>query len=46
MKEKFGFLSQNYKREVAQATFNKMTLEKSYTLPDGQTVTLSSERFR
>jgi len=45
IKEKLAFVSLNYEDELASAG-DSSKLEKSYELPDGQTITVGAERFR
>jgi len=45
IKEKLAFVAQNYEDEMA-ASENSSTHEKQYELPDGQMITIGSERFR
>jgi len=45
IKEKLAFVSLNYDDEL-QSAGDSSKLEKSYELPDGQTITVGSERFR
>jgi len=45
IKEKLAFVSLNYEDELASAS-DSSKLEKSYELPDGQTITVGAERFR
>jgi len=45
IKEKLAFVSLNYEDELRSAG-DSSKLEKSYELPDGQTITVGSERFR
>jgi len=45
IKEKLAFVSLNYDDELASAS-DSSKLEKSYELPDGQTITVGAERFR
>lgn len=43
IKENLCYVARNYNREI---TAPKSTLRNSYTLPDGKTITLDSERLR
>ncbi|KAM9993370.1 hypothetical protein ACTFIZ_011330 [Dictyostelium cf. discoideum] len=51
IKEKFGFISSNYFNELYSTTTTTTTtttnheIEKSYQLPDGQTISIGKERF-
>jgi len=44
IKEKFGYVAMDFEEELSIASSSSV-LEKSYTLPDGQQVTLNAERF-
>ena len=45
VKEKLGYVAQDYDAEV-QASLDSSALEKTFELPDGQVITIGSERFR
>jgi len=45
IKEKLCFVAENYKDELEKADKNT-ELEKNYELPDGNVITIGSERFR
>jgi len=45
IKEKLGFVAQDYDAELAEADANT-ELEKSYELPDGSIIEIANERFR
>jgi len=45
IKEKLSYVAENYDEELAGADQNT-DLEKTYELPDGQVITVGSERFR
>jgi len=45
IKEKLCYVASNYEEELAKAK-NDSSLEKTYMLPDGNTVTIGDERFR
>lgn len=46
IKESLAYIPLNFKREITELPFRRSTIERSFKLPDGQTITLSSERFR
>jgi actin-related protein len=45
IKEKLCYVAQNFDEELAAAS-SSSAIDKEYTLPDGQSITVGSERFR
>merc|ERR1719244_1755760 len=46
IKEKHCFIAEDYEEELDKYTSDPSRIQIDYVLPDGQTITLGSERFR
>uniref|UniRef100_T1J8A7 Actin n=1 Tax=Strigamia maritima TaxID=126957 RepID=T1J8A7_STRMM len=46
LKEKLGYVAQDYEKELVEAAINPESVEKCHELPDGQLIAISDERFR
>ena len=46
IKERLCFVSQNFAKDMQKCAKSSSELDHKYVLPDGQTLTLGSERFR
>ena len=46
IKEKWGYVAENWEQEMAKLESNPHWSEVSHELPDGQVITIGSERFR
>ena len=46
IKENLCYVAQDYEHELAAYTTDASSIEKSFKLPDGKTITVGTERFR
>ncbi|KAK6117269.1 hypothetical protein DH2020_048990 [Rehmannia glutinosa] len=46
MKEKLGYVALDYDHELETSKISSSTVDKNYELPDGQIITIGTERFR
>lgn len=46
IKERLGYVAQDFEAELATSSASPSTVETTYTLPDSQIITVGNERFR